>query len=42
MGMPAQHIIVEAAKSNPWVTIGVGIVVAVVSGVIMELIRRRK
>ena len=42
MGMPAQNIIVEAAKSNPWVTIGVGVVVAVVSGVILEMFRRRK
>ena len=41
MGMP-QNIIIESAKSNPWITAFIGILVAVVSGVILELLRRRK
>ena len=42
MGMPAQNIIIEQAKSNPWLTAFIAILVAVVSGVILEIFRRRK
>ena len=42
MGMPAQNIIIESAKSNPWLTAFIGVVVAVVSGVILEIFRRKK
>lgn len=41
-GFPPQNIIIEAAKSNPWITAVVGIIVAVVSGMILEWFRRKR